>query len=123
MGNESEVTHKELLTFSNLTNLKWEFADLSPEQKTDQDGNKYYEYDPLTDLLDPEMFVRYNADTDSYSYPYLEGKTGQNINLTDEEREQGLAQLRQEAGIAIEYLEKSEAGNTEGDFLKDWEVI
>ena len=26
--NELKITHRELLTFSNLTNLEWEFVDL-----------------------------------------------------------------------------------------------
>jgi hypothetical protein len=128
---EAEITHKELLTFSNLTNLEWEFVDLKAiengthsyiagTQETDEDISTQ-----LNDLLDPEVFVKYDDDSASYSYSYPKGriKTGENTDLTDEEKEQGLAEMRKNAGIAMEYLEKSEAGNTEGDFLNEWEVI
>jgi hypothetical protein len=60
----------------------------------------------------------------SYSYPYLKNKTGKNINLTDKEKEKGLAEMRSKAGIAMEYLEKyQEEGNEEGKFIEDWEVV
>ena len=115
----SDITHREFLTFSNLTNLEWEFTNLVSE---DKNGNK--SYDKLIKLLStPKSFVKYNAESDSYSYPYLENKTGKNITLSDEERKKGLAQMRSKAGIAMEYLEKEKEGNSEGSFLKNWEVI
>jgi hypothetical protein len=124
----SNITHRELLTFSNLTHLEWQFVSLSNESE-DNLGRKIVEYKKLNDLLsDPASFVRYDADTDSYSYPYLEGKSnlkgdeGKNIQLTDEEKEEGLIKLRQNAGIAMEYLEKSK-GLDEAKFIQDWEVV
>lgn len=33
---ESNVNHKELLTFSNLTNLEWQFVDLNPKEKMEK---------------------------------------------------------------------------------------
>ena len=126
---KGNITHKELLTFSNLTNLEWEFVDLKAiKEGVDADrvqgqkssGNQTTR---LTDLLDPENFVRYDAEKDLYSYPYLKGKYGKDTDLSDEEGEEGLKEMRKQAGIAMEYLEKLEAGNEEGAFLKDWEVI
>src|SRR5690554_4130991 len=108
------VTHKELLTFSNLTNLEWEFVELYDKETGRKKDNTF-----LRDLLDPENFVRYDAEKDMYSYPYLEGRYGKDINFTDEEREEGLQEMRKDAGIAMEYLEKLNTGNSEGDFLKD----
>lgn len=114
-----KITHKELLTFSNLTNLEWEFVDLASEEIRTKGNGK----NSIEDLLDPENFVRYDAEKDMYSYPYLEGRYGKDINFTDEEREEGLQEMRKDAGIAMEYLEKLDTGNSEGDFLKEWEVV
>ncbi|MGM0502337.1 MAG: LysM peptidoglycan-binding domain-containing protein [Bacillota bacterium] len=113
------ITHREFLTFSNLTNLEWQFADLVSE---DKNGKKAY--DKIVKLLStPESFVKYNAESNSYTYPYLENKTGKNITLSDKETEKGLAQMRSKAGIAMEYLEKAEQDNAEASLIKDWEVI
>ena len=112
------VTLKELLTFSNLTNLEWEFVELYDNETGRKKDNTF-----LRGLLDPENFVRYDAEKDLYSYPYLKGKYGKDVELSDEEREEGLFEMRQKAGIDLEYLEKLEAGNKEGEFLNDWEVI
>ena len=71
------------------------------------------------DLLAPENFVRYDAEG-ILKYPYLKGKKKMKFR---EEREEGLKEMRKQAGIAMEYLEKLEAGNEEGAFLQDWEVI
>ncbi|MBM7558142.1 LysM peptidoglycan-binding domain-containing protein [Halanaerobacter jeridensis] len=121
------ITHKELLTFSNLTNLEWQFVDIEgiiQSRKSGQQGENI-QSTKLNDLLsDPKSFVSYNSVKKSYSYPYLKNKTGENINLTDEEKEKGLAEMRSKAGIAMEYLEKwTEEGNQKGKFIEDWEVI
>ena len=68
----------------------------------------------LNDLLAPENFVREET----------EPETGKKRTIqVYGEGEQGLFEMRQKAGIAMEYLEKLEAGNNEGAFLRDWEVI
>lgn len=114
MNGMNKISHKELLTFSNLTNIEWEFADLEPEEETASDGSIYYEYKKLNDLLATENFVREEADPET-------GKK-RTIQVYGE-GEQGLFEMRKQAGIAMEYLEKLEAGNNEGAFLRDWEVI
>jgi hypothetical protein len=43
-------------------------------------------------------------------------------DITPEHLEKGLFQMRQKAGIAMEYLEKSKECD-EGKFIQDWEVI
>ena len=71
----TNISHKELLTFSNLTNLEWEFANLKVNNEEDEEfGATAVEYKKLNGLLDPENFVRYDAEKDLYSYPYLKGK-------------------------------------------------
>jgi len=118
MGKE-KITHKELLTFSNLTNLEWEFVDLDAikeglsadrVQKQKSSGDQSTQ---LNDLLDPENFVRIRK-----------GENGEDIReQVYGEREEGLQEMRKDAGIAMEYLEKLDTGNSEGDFLKEWEVV
>ena len=111
-----KITHKELLTFSNLTNLEWEFVDLEGIKEGRRVGEEGEQNNStqLIDLLAPENFVREETDPET-------GKK-RTIQVYGE-GEQGLFEMRQKAGIAMEYLEKLEAGNNEGAFLRDWEVI
>ena len=116
------ITHKELLTFSNLANLSWEFLDL----KAIKEGNTEYELegDPsevtqLNNLLAPEVFqriVRVEDEEDDYEErrKYIYGGEGYG-NYNEKE---GRKEMRREAGIAMEYLQKDE-----GNFLEDWEVV
>ena len=127
MSEKGKITHKELLTFSNLTNLEWEFVDLESTKEGSREGRgeekvKSSTSTQLNDLLDPKLFVRYNSEKDLYSYPYLKGKYGKDIDFTDEEKVEGFKEMRRQAGIAMEYQEKLDK-NEEADFLKDWEVI
>ena len=69
---DNSITHKELLTFSNLVSLEWEFANLEPVEREDQDGNTYYEYPQLNDLLTPEVFARRDAEGEIERFAYME---------------------------------------------------
>ncbi|MTI59477.1 MAG: hypothetical protein FH762_05720 [Firmicutes bacterium] len=103
MGNNN-ITHKELLTFSNLTNLDWHFVDL--KSKGDDEGKGGIK---LNKLLTPESFARKDARGKIEKYQYMENvdvKKGEKI--TKEDRKEGLFKMRQHAGIAMEYLEKDE---------------
>ena len=103
---DSEITHKELLTFSNLTNLEWEFCEY---MKTDENGyvltGDDAEYKPLDKLLTPEVFARIirveDEEDDAYEEKrkYIYGGEG----YGEYDVENGLAEMRQEAGIAMEY--------------------
>jgi len=76
----------------------------------------------LNDLLsDPKSFVRKNAEGEIEKYEYMEGVKKES-DITPEHLEKGLFQMRQNAGIAMEYLEKSKECD-EGKFIQDWEVI
>ncbi|MBM7557484.1 hypothetical protein [Halanaerobacter jeridensis] len=115
------VKHKELLTFSNLTNLEWEFVKLKQENNMELDSEEP-EYYKLEDLLTPEQFAKTNEEGEVEQYCYIE-EVKKREELTNEDIENGLVQMRSQAGVAMEYKEKMEAGNAEGDFLGDWEVI
>ncbi|WP_125988076.1 hypothetical protein [Halocella sp. SP3-1] len=119
--NKQLLTHKELLTFSNLTNLEWEFADIKITSNNNDKGDvvrgEGEEYKKLNNLLTPKVFYKEDDDGER-EYRY-----GANDEGELEDEEQGFAQLRRNAGIAMEYLEKIGTDNKEGDFLKDWEVI
>ncbi|MTI59916.1 MAG: hypothetical protein FH762_08015, partial [Firmicutes bacterium] len=117
-----KLSHKELLTFTNLTNLEWEFTDLEPIEKKDKDGNTTYIYHKLNDLLTPKIFVEEDKEGKFENYVYMKNvEERDKIGAKDEE--QGQIELRRNAGIAMEYLEKIDTDNKEGDFLQDWEVI
>ncbi|AZO95803.1 contractile injection system protein, VgrG/Pvc8 family [Halocella sp. SP3-1] len=102
----SNVTHKELLTFSNLSNLDWHFVDL---KDSSEEGENI-----LNKLLTPKEFVEGYKDPETKKEPiYAYG-----------EGEEAIAEMRQRAGIAMEYLEKWEdKKNEEGSFLGEWEVV
>ena len=121
MSSKDDISHKELLTFSNLTNLNWEFSNLEPSVEVDQDGNEYYEFPSLDDLLDPEVFARRDDEGEIEEYVYMDDVSNPE-EVTEADRKQGLKNLRQKAGIAMEYSEKSDEGEP-GEFLEDWEVI
>ena len=135
MGKE-KITHKELLTFSNLTNLEWEFVDLDAikeglsadrVQKQKSSGDQSTQ---LKDLLKPELFVREDEEGNFDGYVYMENVKDRN-DISAQDKEEGIIKLRQKAGIAMEYLEKwqeydyteGKRGTDEGSFLQDWEVI
>ena len=108
MNNETtEITHKELLTFSNLTNLEWEFANLKVESEGEDEDfeTTSEEYKPLIDLLTPEVFARIirveDEEDDAYEEKrkYIYGGEG----YGEYDVENGLAEMRKEAGIAMEY--------------------
>src|SRR5690554_1094022 len=124
----NNTTHKELLTFTNLTNLDWHFVDNKTETQ-DALGKKKIEFKKLKDLLKPELFVRIDEEKNEFgdNVNYVYGERDQNGNYI---KETGLIELRQKAGIAMEYLEKwqeydyteGKRGTDEGSFLQDWEV-
>ncbi|MGM0508649.1 MAG: hypothetical protein ACQERZ_05725 [Fusobacteriota bacterium] len=138
---ESKVTHKELLTFSNLTNLEWQFGDIEPvvvrDEKgiplKDKNGNIIKKRPKLKDLLDPESFIREETNPETgetkEKYVYMDHLTDEEI-IRKGDRDKGFQKMRRAAGIGLEYLDHSYTGKdkdermtTEGSFLNDWEVI
>jgi len=111
-NNDSRVSQKELLLFSNLTNLEWQFVNL--DRDNEDEGKRSTK---LRDLLTPKNFVRYDEEIDDYTYPYLKGKQGQNITLTDKERKEGRKEMAKYASVAMGYKEQ------EAEFLGNWEVV
>ncbi|MGM0509449.1 MAG: LysM peptidoglycan-binding domain-containing protein, partial [Fusobacteriota bacterium] len=105
------ITHKELLTFSNLANLEWQFVDI-PE-KGDKDTATTAST-KLNDLLsNPKAFVETDREGNIEAYQYGANDDGEFIN-----KEKGLAEMRSKAGIAMEYLEKwTEENNEQGKFI------
>ena len=82
---EEKITHKELLTFSNLPNLEWEFVDLVAIKERQHDsidgevssGDSYSTQ--LNDLLAPENFVGEETDPET-------GKKGQLLYTANEKK-------------------------------------
>ena len=118
MGNNiKEVKHIELLIFSNLTNLEWQFVNLNPQDEEDEDGNMIKVFPKLNNLLTPKFFMRKDAEGKFVKYEYMENVKSED-DITQKDMDEGLFKLRKHAGIAMEYLEKDE-----DNFMKDWEVI
>jgi hypothetical protein len=112
---KSTITHKELLTFTNLTNLEWQFVDLKGELVKKKNGDK----NTINDLLKPELFAKRDEDGNIREYVYGADNEGNYIG-----DEQGKIDLRKTSGISMEYLEKwQESQLKEASFIQDWEVI
>ncbi|MBO8173531.1 MAG: hypothetical protein H0Z33_16815 [Bacillaceae bacterium] len=146
-NDKSKITHKELLTFSNLTNLEWQFVDLLGEKKNDL-GLEETKSNKLKDLLKPGSFVRKDENQERktcgncgrdikkdlekcnfcdgkkfitiWDETFIYGSEGKK-NRTQDVRK-GLEEMKKASGIGMEYLEKIGYGK-EGKFLKDWEVV
>jgi len=115
----SDITHKKLLTFSNLTNLEWQFARYKNESndensiELDTEGE---EYKKLQDLLTPESFAKRNEKGEVEDYTYMDGVSNEE-EITPEIRKQGEEEMRQTAGLGMEYKDSN------ADFMSNWEVI
>jgi len=122
MSNE-KISHKELLTFSNLTSLEWEFVPLEAIKEGEEPvGGEETSSDELStqlnDLLNPELFISGYRDPEEEENPiYVYSEADEDGNY---KRKEGLREIREAAGIAMEYKEKD---TEEANFLKDWEVI
>ena len=127
---ENNITHKELLTFSNLTNLEWEFVDIEAikagEHELDGELSMGDQLSTqLNDLLDPEVFViRDTEEKDDDSDSNKDDDSDSNkdddsdSNKDDDEnvtyiygkrdgfnhyiKETGLAEMCEKSGIAME---------------------
>jgi len=108
----NKITDKELLAFSNLTNLDWQFVKL--EYKI---INKQKVYPKLKGLLNPKLFVReYKKENgELLSRKYIYGDKNGELDIT-----QGNIEMRKSAGLGMECIEDM---NGKGKELKGWEVI
>jgi len=118
------VSYKELLTFSNLANLEWQFADIVRTTTKDKGGNEVAIHRKLNNALNPNLFVSGYRDPEKENSPiYVYGDKGDGNCDYDK----GKKEMRREAGIGMEYSElcfqAKESEETPGDFMKDWEVI
>jgi len=110
---ERRANDRELLTFTNLTNLKWEFLDYGSKENDLASEEKL----KLNDILkNPERFVRGYRDPVKKKDPIY--VYGNDISGNYLGKEEGVKELKEAAGIAMEYLEKDE-----GKFLEEWEVV
>jgi hypothetical protein len=104
----NQITHKELLTFSNLTNLDWHFVNLEAIKEGSYDtgqGTMVELTTQLNDLLTPKSFIKRDEEGNFEEYVYMkEVKIEEDISQYN--MEHGLIEMRQAAGIAMEYLEK-----------------
>ncbi|MFW6377684.1 MAG: hypothetical protein ACOCZ5_03460 [bacterium] len=80
-----------------------------------------YQYIKLNQLLDPELFFTKNTEGNFECFLYTKEAKDRD-SVKQEDINEALKEMRKEAGIAMEYLEKVDK-NEEAAFLKDWEVI
>ena len=116
----SNIKDKELLAFSNATNLDWQFVKL--RKTTNQFGEETGENKNLRDLLTPESFVREDASGNFLGFPYMKNVKTRN-NVLEADKKNGFQQMQYSAGVLMNYLEECDKNSKEGNFLKEWEVV
>ncbi|MGL5123102.1 MAG: hypothetical protein ACRC6K_02910, partial [Fusobacteriaceae bacterium] len=104
------MTKKELLTFSQLSNLEWQFYQYQKERDDDNKKNIISGNKITKEMFKTENFIKID---------YING-IEKRSNAYEEKGIEGLGLMRRKCGIALEYLE---SGSEEGKFLSDWEVI
>lgn len=116
------ITDKELLAICNLSNLKMEFANLKLDSKEgttkqSQNNTNHTIYSLLeqerNSIMDPNNFKRVFIEKNDVED---EEEVGENVYKE-------LSTLKKEAGLVYEYFEKYSLGNTQGEFLNEWEVL
>ena len=112
-----EITDKELLSICNLSNLKMEFADIALER--DLKG-KILRNHTISSLLDKEINAINNNIVEDRVF-YKEKENG-NIKIK-EPIYSTVQEIKKLIPITYEYYEKKAFGNTQGEFLEQWEIL
>lgn len=97
--------------FSNLTNLEWQFVKLEENELKNnnvlEDSKKSNKNNKsLFSLLTPESFLRYDVEGNFLEFPYMP-KVKNRDNVTEEDIQAGIDQMRRKAGVAMQYLDIS----------------
>ena len=112
----SNITDKELLAICNLSNLKMEFANLifiEPDTKILRNHT-------ISSLLDKEINAINNNIVEDRVF-YKEKENG-NIKIK-EPIYSTVQEIKKLIPITYEYYEKKAFGNTQGEFLEQWEIL
>ena len=112
----SNITDKELLAICNLSNLKMEFASLifiEPDTKILRNHT-------ISSLLDKEINAINNNIVEDRVF-YKEKENG-NIKIK-EPIYSTIQEIKKLIPITYEYYEKKAFGNTQGEFLEQWEIL
>lgn len=119
----NNIKDRELLAFSNATNLDWQFLELTDNESKDslKNNNKKKSY-VIKDLLTPESFVREDAEGNFIEFPYMKKVENRN-SVLEEDKKNGFKEMQNSAGLLMNYLEECDKNSNEGNFLKDWEVV
>lgn len=105
----SNIKDREVLAFSNATNLDWQFVDINEiksGRRIEGGSNSII----FKDLLNPENFVR-------------EYKDENGVVQRTEKIYDSIEEMQNSAGVLMNYLEECDKNSNEGNFLKDWEVV
>ena len=111
------ITDKELLAICNLSNLKMEFADVGRDR--DREGNIIRNH-TISSLLDKEINAINNNIVEDRVF-YKEKENG-NIKIK-EPIYSTVQEIKKLIPITYEYYEKKAFGNTQGEFLEQWEIL
>ena len=115
------ITDKELLAICNLSNLKMEFANLKLDVEEDTTKKKQVDrYHTISSLLDKEINAINNNIVEDRVF-YKEKENG-NIKIK-EPIYSTIQEIKKLIPITYEYYEKKAFGNTQGEFLEQWEIL
>ena len=121
------IIDKELLAICNFSNLKIEFADIIKEKQNIPDPNNQGKYiekiisnHTISSLLDKEINAINNNIVEDRVF-YKEKENG-NIKIK-EPIYSTVQEIKKLIPITYEYYEKKAFGNSQGEFLEQWEIL
>jgi hypothetical protein len=120
-----DITKKELLIFSNLTKLDWQFSNLKKIRKKDKNGNEIEVYKNISALLSPQNFIREITDEKTgrkiLKWIYIPNADNKSVEeLTEKDISLGYENMRKFAPLAMECIENI---NIKCPELNNWEVL
>ena len=123
----SKITERELLCFTNLMNLRWEFVDLGKTKTKDPDTNKekITSYYTIKELLDKEyLSIMSDGTSDRKPRAFFNLDNEDNPKIPSIPLYKDLAEFKLTSGMLYEYYEKyRDYGNKEGEFVNQWKVV
>ena len=129
---ENRITDRELLSICNLSNLKMEFANLIYEEIESKTGKPKERNHTISSLLDKEINAINNNKNSAEDRVFFRNKVTKQENISKENIDvinneniiyHTVQEIKKLIPITYEYYEKKAFGNTQGEFLEQWEIL
>lgn len=122
-GKKINMTDRESLILSNLTNLDWQFVDLEgiKNQRKIENSAQGNIQNTIKSLLSPQNFIREYKEQKLRKYIYIPNANNKSVEeLTEKDISLGYENMRKFASLAMECIENI---NIKCPELNNWEVL